>query len=252
VHGLTDQVLTTNLGTLLLALATAALLGCLSDPAQRLLYAWARRLGLAALALLAGALVVLLALPGGRAQLLLDLGGLEMLQGFSRPPDAHDRAELLQQAEGSLQLALAQAPDHPAVLRDLALTRAARYDERAGLEALERAAASPRLDAFDRLQIAHAYRELGFAGEAYAWANAAYQAWGRPPQDAVLRVYQQATLSDANARVLADQGEAALHARDYASAQALFQQALTFQPGSAYLQERVAAAQRGLARADAG
>jgi hypothetical protein len=68
----------------------------------------------------------------------------------------------------------------------------------------------------------------------------------------VLRVYQQATLSDANARVLADQGEAALHARDYASALALFQQALTFQPGSAYLQERVAAAQRGLARADAG
>ena len=44
------------------------------------------------------------------------------------------------------------------------------------------------------LQIAHLYRDLGFAQEAYSWAARAYTAWGRPPEDAVMQVYAQSTL----------------------------------------------------------
>ena len=144
------------------------------------------------------------------------------------------------------------APEHAAVLRDLGRVRAARFDDFGSLEALRRAAAAPGLDAFDRLQIAHLYRDAGFAEDAYTWAADAYAAWGRPPEDAVMRVYAENTLTDDEgghrARTLATQAEAAKRARSFGSAVDLFSQALVFAPHNAYLVDRVGAAQRAVAK----
>ena len=125
-----------------------------------------------------------------------------------------------------------------------------RYDDARAYGRLEQLTAAPeRLDAFDRLQIAHLYRDLGSANEAYRWATRAYESWGRAQTDTdpILLVYKRATLQDSpNAQTLADQAEAAMAARDFRHAQALFEQALVFKPDSAYLQDRAAAAQRAV------
>src|SRR5439155_11979445 len=142
-------------------------------------------------------------------------GGLKMNQAFALPPQSVGRAASLGDAEGLLAGALAQDAGHPAVLRDLARVRSARFDDTGGLEALKRAAVSPRIDTFDILQIAHVYRDLGFVDTAYAWAARAYEASGRSPEDGVMQVYAQSTLNDSRARTLADQGEAAMRARHF-------------------------------------
>ena len=250
-HGLTDQVVTTNLGTLLVLLGLAAMLASLDTAGQRLAAYWlhtAARVGAGVAGLL---LVGLLVLPSGRAQVLLDFGGLQMNRGLTL--EGERRASTLAGAEALLVGALAQVPDHPAALRGLARVRWARYDDTGALDALEQVAASSRLDAFDTLQIAHLYRDMGFVDQAYAWATRAYSMWGRPPPDAVLRAYAEQTLpDDYRARTLADQAEAAMHARAFGDARSLFQQALTFAPGSAYLQDRLAAAERGMSRQNGG
>jgi hypothetical protein len=130
----------------------------------------------------------------------------------------------------------------------LARARATRFDDAGALDALKRAAASPSLDAFDMLQIGHVYRDLGFADEGYAWAARAYAAWGRPPEDAVMQVYAQSTLHDSRAQNLADQAEAAMRGRTFRDARTLFEQALTFEPSNAYLQDRIGAAQRAVSK----
>jgi hypothetical protein len=132
------------------------------------------------------------------------------------------------------------------VLRDLAWVRSARFDDVGGLTALKQAADSPRIDAFDMLQIAHVYRDLGVADVAYTWAVRAYDLTGRSLEDAVMGTYAQATLSDSRARTLADQAEAAMRARHFSDAHGLFQQALTFEPSSQYLQDRIGASQRAI------
>jgi len=53
-------------------------------------------------------------------------------------------------------------------------------------------AVSAHNDAFDMLQIAHVYRDLGFAEDAYAWAARAYASWQRPPEDAVIQSTRRA------------------------------------------------------------
>lgn len=63
-----------------------------------------------------------------------------------------------------------------------------------------------------------------------------------------MQVYAQSTLNDSRARTLADQAEAAMRARTFSQAYSLFQQALTFEPNSAYLQDRLGAAQRAVAK----
>jgi O-Antigen ligase len=250
-HGLTDQVVTSNLGTLLVFLALAGMLSALTSDGQALLTAWLKRLSLGLGGLVALALVPLLVLPAGRAQVLLDLGGLQMNRALDAEADA--RASMLANAESVLAMALAQDPGHPAVLRDLARVRFARYDDSGSLDALKRAASSPSLDAFDVLQIAHLYRDMGFSDEAYAWANRAYATWGRPAPDVVLRAYAQQTLpDDFRVRTLADQAEAAMHARAYADAIGLFEQALTFKADSPYLQDRLAEAERAATRQNGG
>jgi hypothetical protein len=92
------------------------------------------------------------------------------------------------------------------------------------------------------------FRDLGVADQAYAWAARAYEIWGRSPEDGVMQTYAQSTLSDPRARTLATQAEAAMRARSFSEAHALFEQALTFEagPGRAYLQDRVAASQRAI------
>ena len=124
--------------------------------------------------------------------------------------------------------------------------RSARFDDIGALTAVKFAADSPRIDAFDMLQIAHVYRDLGVSDQAYAWATRAYAIWDRSLEDAVMGTYAQSTLSDSRARTLADQGEAAMRARHFSEAHTLFVQALTFQPGSTYLQDRIGAAQRAV------
>jgi hypothetical protein len=252
-HGLTDQVVTTNLGSLLVMLSLAGMLSALDTSGARLLSVWTLRLSVACGALVALGVLGVVALPAGRAQALLNLGGLYMNRGLSHDPQSADRAPTLARAESFLSSALAQEPNHAGVLRDLARVRFGRYDDPGALEALKRAVASPRLDAFDVLQIAHLYRDMGFSDEAYAWATRAYAISGRPAPDVVLRAYAQQTLpDDFRIRVLADQGEAAMHAREFANARELFQQALSFKPESPYLQDRLAEAERASNRQNGG
>ncbi len=250
-HGLTDQVVTTNVGTTMLLLGASAVLAGLTQPAVARLGRWTARVSIGVVALLALALLTLAATPTGRAQVLLNLGGLRMDEGFALSSQAPGRSAALADAESWLSQALAQDGGHPAVLRDLAWVRAARFDDSRALANLQQAAESPRIDAFDMLQIAHVYRDLGAADQAYAWAARAYAAWDRAPEDAVMQVYAQSTLTDDRARTLATQGEAAMRARTFTEANALFQQALTFEPadaGRTYLEDRVGASARAIAK----
>jgi O-Antigen ligase len=247
-HGLTDQVVTTNVGTGLVLLGVSAILAALSPDVVGVLNRWTARLSTALVGLAALAALGLIATPVGRAQVLLNLGGLDMNHALAARAQSADRSAGLAEADHTLSLGLAQAPDHPGLLRDLARVRAARFDDSGALGALKQATTSPRLDAFDTLQIAHVYRDLGFADEAYAWAARAYTAWGRAPEDAVMQVYAQSTLTDDRSRVLATQAEAAMRAHRFGEAHSLFEQALTFAQGNTYLTDRIGASQRAIAK----
>jgi hypothetical protein len=250
-HGLTDQVVTTNVGTGLLLLGLAAVLAALKPAALAKLAHWVRWTTIWLGTVAAVSVLALLATPSGRAQVLLNIGGLKLNQALALAPQTQGRLAALCESESILSLALTQDGSHPAVLRDLASARSAHYDDTGALHAVQQAAGSPRLDAFDMLQIAHVYRDLGFADDAYAWAARAYASWQRPPEDAVMQVYAQSTLAvldDDRARTLADQAEAAMRARTFGEAVSLFQQALTFKPESPYLQDRLGAAQRAVAK----
>jgi O-antigen ligase len=245
-HGLTDQVVTTNLGTLMLLLALAAMVAALPAGSASTLSRWTVRASAAAAGALVLAVLAFGALPSGRGALLLNLGGLEMDHALALPAQSPLRASALASAEDVLGLALAQDGGQPAVLRDLAWVRSARFDDVGGLTALKQAAESPRIDAFDMLQIAHVYRDLGATDAAYALAVRSYALTGRSLEDAVMGSYAQATLNDPRSRTLADQAEAAMRARTFGDANTLFNQALTFEPNSQYLQDRRAASQRAI------
>jgi hypothetical protein len=251
VHGLTDQVVTTNVGTAILLVGLAAVLAALSPTALRVLSGWVRSAAVGLAVLFFVAIVACVALPAGRAQMLLDLGSLKLNQALALDAQAPDRAAALADAENTLSGALTQASEHPALLRELARARAARYDDAGALDALNKASRRPGLDPFDTLQIAHLYRDFGFAEQAYTLASRAYTVWGRSTEDAVMQTYAQSTLAvldDYRARTLTDQAEAAMRARAFGEAVSLFQQALTFEPNSAYIQDRLGAAQRAVAK----
>jgi O-antigen ligase len=250
-HGLTDQVVTTNIGTGMLLLGLAAVLAALTPPSLGVVARATRRTVLGLAALVAIGLVGLLATPMGRAQVLLNVGGLELNQALAIEPQASRRAAALAESENTLTLALAQDASQPAVLRELARVRSTRFDDAGALAALRQASESSRLDAFDMLQIAHLYRDFGFAEQGYTWAARAYATWGRLPVDAVIQVYAQSTLAvldDDRARTLATQAEAAMRARTFGEAYSLFQQALIFKPDSPYLHDRLGAAQRAVVK----
>ena len=250
-HGLTDQVVTTNGGTLLVLIGLAMVLVGMADDSLARLGGLVRGAAVGVAAIAAAALLLVFATPIGRAQALLDLGGLKMNYALLAAED-DARGAALQDAENVLTLALAQDGGHPAVLRDLALVRSARFDDAGAVDSLQRAVGSTRVDAFDMLQIARVYRELGFAEEAYAWASRAYLIWGRSFEDAVMQRYAQSTLTDPRARTLADQAEAAMFARHFGDAHSLFQQAATFELENTYLQDRIGAAQRAIDKYGSG
>lgn len=244
-HGLTDQVVTTNVGTALVILAVGSIVASLGPAGLRWLSTWLTRAGLAVAALCLLALLVIVGLPSGRAQLLLNVGNLQLDQAILH--DANVDRQRLAIAESTFKLAQSQDPLQPAVLRQLAWTHLKGYDTDAALESVKAAASSPRIDPFDRLQIAHIYRELGFSDEAYTWATEAFATWGRAPAEPILLPYEQATLADnPRAQSLANRGEAALRARAYSAASTLFRQALRLQPTSTYLQDRLNGAERGI------
>jgi hypothetical protein len=255
-HGLTDQVVTTNVGTALLLLGLACVLVALPAGALSVLSHWALRACL--VVLVVGALVVLAVavLPGARAAALLDVGGLQANRALLMDAQSAERPGALAQAEASLNSALALAPGHPAVLRNLARVRTAEYDDSGAMSALREVTASPSLDAFDMLQIAHAYRDAGLPSDAYTWAARAYTATDRNFEDAVMQVYAADTLTDDEgghrARTLATQAEAEMRARRFGNAVTLFGEALTFKPDSTYLQDREGAAERAVAKYGAG
>lgn len=251
-HGLTDQVVTTNVGTCLVLLGLACVIAPLSSVALQALARSVRRAAVGSAAAAVVVLVSVLALPPLRAQALLNLGGLQLNRALSMDTQSGQRAAELSDAEVSLEQAAALVPGHAGVLRELARARAARFEDDTALAALRAAAAAPALDAFDRLQIAHVYLDLGSPTEAYAWAAQAYADWGRPPEDAVMQVYAQSTLTDDRARTLAAQAEAAMRARAFGQAHELFGQALSFEPANAYLQDRLGASQRAIEKYGAG
>jgi hypothetical protein len=248
-HGLTDQVVTTNVGTLIVLLGMAATLAALSPPAAKALARWTSPLWLAIAALLVLAIVAVAVFPQARAQAFLDIGGLRLNQAETLDRQNDQRPIAFASAESELTQALSLDPGHPAVLRDLARVHSAQFDDAAATRELAQLAASPRLDAFDMLQIARLYRDQGSTDEAYTWAARAYDRWGRPPEQGVMQTYAEATLTDSRAQILAEQAEAAMRAREFGDAGTLFQQALTFEPqGSPYLTDRVGAADRAVAK----
>lgn len=248
-HGLTDQVVTTNVGTALLLLGLVAILVSLPPASLGSLWRFTLRSLLAVAALVVVGVVVAL-IPPVRAQLLLNIGGLQANRALLLDAQATARPAALEQAESTLLQGLALSPDHPAVLRNLARVRSARYDDAGALAALTTASQSTRLDAFDMLQIAHAYRDAGLPTEAYLWASRAYELSGRSREDVVMRTYAENTLTDDEgghrARTLAAQAEAAMTARRFGEAESLFSQALSFKPDNAYLQDRLGGAQRAV------
>jgi O-antigen ligase len=250
-HGLTDQVVTTNVGTALLLLGLVAILVSLPPASLASLWRFTARSLVAVAALVAVSAVVTL-IPSVRAQLLLNVGGLQANRALLLDAQASVRPAALEQAETTLLQALALSPEHPAVLRNLARVRSARYDDFGALSALTAASQSARLDGFDMLQIAHAYRDAGLPTEAYLWASRAYELSGRSREDVVMRTYAENTLTDDEgghrARTLAAQAEAAMTARRFAEAESLFSQALSFKPDNAYLQDRLGGAQRAVAK----
>ena len=248
-HGLTDQVVTTNVGTLIVFLGMAAILAALSPQAAKALARWTAPLWLAIAALLVLAIVSVAIFPRARAQAFLDIGGLRLNQAETLDRQNDQRPIAFASAESELTQALALDPGHPAALRDLARVHSAQFDDAAATRELAQLAASSRLDAFDMLQIARLYRDQGSTDEAYAWAARAYDRWGRPPEQGVMQTYAEATLTDSRAQNLAEQAEAAMRAREFGDARTLFQQALIFEPqGSPYLTERVGAADRAVAK----
>ncbi len=250
-HGLTDQVVTTNAGTLLAFVSAAMVFAALGPQARRSLWLVLRRttLGLAFLVAAVGLTVV--AVPDARARWEVNVGTVQLSQALLRGPQP-DR-QVLSAAEDSFARALASDPGLPSAERGLAWTRLKRFDTAGALTILERAAASPRLDAFDMLQVAHLYRELGFVDDAYRWATRAFDVWGRAPAQPILGVYEQSTLADNPAAItLAEQGETALRQRRFGDALRLFQQARGLAPGSQYLLDRVGDAERGVQKYGTG
>lgn len=250
-HGLTDQVVTTTVGLCLLFASTACAVAGLSAAGRAWVARLTRRIGIAAaaLALLVAMNVVLV--PAARARALLDMGSLQLAQALSLDAQAPNRPAKLAESQRTLESALSLVDNDPAILRQLAWARSAQYDDAGALEAVARAARTPRLGPFNTLQIAHLYREMGFAREAYDLAATAYAATGRSTEDAVMQTYAQSTLAaldDFRARTLADQAEAAMRARRFGEAVDLFTRARTFQPESSYLQDRLGAAQRAVAK----
>ncbi|HEY0583868.1 MAG TPA: O-antigen ligase family protein, partial [Chloroflexota bacterium] len=128
-HGLTDQVVTTNIGTATVLLGLAAVLAGLSPAALASLSRLVGRGSVAVGALGVLVLVPFLVTPGGRAQALLNLGSLELNQALALEAQAPARAAALADAESTLALALTQADGHSGVLRELARVRSARYDD---------------------------------------------------------------------------------------------------------------------------
>lgn len=250
-HGLTDQVVTTTVGLCLLLGATSAAVMGLSTEGRAWVASVVARIGLALVALIVIVGLVFAIVPTARARALLDLGGLQLAQALALDAQASGRADKLAETQHTLQSALALDDTTSAIPRELAWALLVQYDDAGAFASLKRAADRPRLDAFDMLQIAHLYRDMGFAREAYDLAARAYALTGRSTEDAVMQAYAQSTLAvidDFRARTLADQAEAGMRARRFGEAVELFTQALSFQPDSAYLQDRQGAAQRALAK----
>ena len=128
-HGLTDQVVTTNVGTGLLLLGLAAVLAALTPAALARLAGWVRWATLSVATVSAVLVLGILATPAGRAQVLLNIGGLKLNQALALEPQTPGRLTALGESEGILTLALTQDSGHPAVLRDLAGARSAHYDD---------------------------------------------------------------------------------------------------------------------------
>lgn len=247
VHGLTDQVLTTTGGTALLGVAAAFTLAAMRADGHLALAAATRRASLGLGATLAVGLLVIAVLPAGRALAALNWGSLQLTRvQLDNPAPDRDR---LASAEAALSTARALAPGSAAPLRNLARVRLARFDAAGSLELTRQASTTPGLDAFDTLQVARLYRELGFSDEAYRLAARAYDLWGRPPNLAVMQAYREATVrDDFRVRDLAAQAEDAIRNRRWAEAQTLFRQALQFAPENAYLRDRLADADRGFTK----
>src|SRR5262249_40920775 len=154
-----DQVVTTNVGTLLVFLSLAAILAALQPSAQAVTERTARWLGAGVVAVLLAAVLATLVLPGVRSRALLNLGGLHLMQGRAASPTPAERSAQLAAADGPFSQGLAIDPTQPALLRDQARVRVTRYDDPGALDLLKRATTAPGLDAFDMLQIAHLYRD---------------------------------------------------------------------------------------------
>ncbi|GAC1318661.1 MAG: hypothetical protein NVSMB2_13540 [Chloroflexota bacterium] len=250
-HGLTDQVVTTTVGLCLLLASTGAAVTGLTREGRAWVARVMQRIAIAILALTALIAVNVVLVPAARARALLDLGSLQLAQALALDTQAPTRSANLANSQRTLESALTLVESDPAILRQVAWARSAQYDDSGALDAVGRAARTPRLDPFNELQVAHLYRELGFAREAYDLAAKAYAATGRSTEDAVMQTYAQSTLGaldDFRARTLADQAEAAMRARRFGEAVDLFTHALSFQPDSSYLQDRAGAAQRAVVK----
>jgi O-antigen ligase len=249
LHGLTDQVFTSNGGTLIAALAVAAIVAAagpwVRELAPRMVFA--TTCGVVLLGLLVGGAAF--AIPSVRAQSYLNLGSLHVTQYAL----TDGKSGSLAQADALLIAGLAAEPDHAGLVRELARSKLLAFDTAAAIELTQRAETLPNLDSFDLLQIAHLYRDLGFTDRAYELARKSYVQSGRPAPTDVMQLYSRALLDDDfRVQTLADQAESFMRSREFDKALPLFEQALTFSPTNPYLLERLGDAQRGVIRIQEG
>jgi O-antigen ligase len=236
LHGLTDQVPTTNYGTLLLL--AAAILCVLpfvapGAPSSRWLRGrWLLGVGVGASVVLA----VLVTQPRHWADVPASLGALELAKAATKSGDWQASTAT---AERWLGVALSWAPDHPPALRHLARLRLLRNDAAGAAWALERATAGGALAPFDAIQVGRLYYQLGFLEEGRRWTRAGLEAGNGLNRHAALQYDRLVLDQDWRVKTLVEQAEDLRNQRQYAQALPLFQQALALAPDNRYLLDQV-------------
>lgn len=246
LHGLTDQVPTTNFGTLTLlgagVLATSGYVASArTDAVLR------RPLLMAAVSLVASVgLGFALARPGQLADLPASLGALEATRAAGARSNEEQRARA-SAAEAWLLQALAWSPQHAPAHRHLAWLKTMANDPGGAAQHLAMAIASPRLSGWDAVQVGRLYYRIGFLEDGDRWSRFGVQISGGAHRAAAYAYARLVLDQDWRTRTLVQQALSLRAQRRYADALALVEQALLLAPDNAYLLDQLRELRRGAA-----
>lgn len=249
LHGLTDQVPTSNIGTLIL-LAATALTVAVSAPeaAVRTGVFSSPRLVIMAIVMALG-LGLLVTHPRQPADALANLGALEVAKAVAVDQTSlEERYGHVETGQRLLRQAVAWSPEHPAALRQLARAAVLRNDLAGAADALRRATAGHQLSPLDEIQIGRLYYSIGFLDDGYRWTRQGYLDGGGLYRSAAYEYYRLQVDEDWRVRTLVEQAETLRNQKNYQDALPLFQQALSLAPENRYLADQVDEVGRDLTR----